>query len=402
MGTPTGGRLISDTGSRPVSDIAAEIAHPHGLLEIQYAYGPHLLPPPVTGPRGMWRWRDLLPLEDGPILYPLPVGGTPLLELPGLRRLTGLPGLYLKTETRSPTGSNKDRATALVLECALRRGATTVTAASTGNVAVSLATGAAASGVRAVIFVPADVGEGKLRLMRAAGATVFRVQGGYDAAFRLSRACAAAHGWLDRNTGANPITLEAKKTVALEIWEQLGMEVPAAIVVPVGDGTTISAIAKGFRELIACGVSTRVPRLLGVQAEGCQPLKCIWAGEEPPPYTGTIADGINVKHPINGVTAVRDVRDSGGAFLTVSDDAICAAISTLSQRGGVLAEPAAAAGFAALEPALREGFLHQDERIVVLITGSGMKTLHYLQPGGQEYLVEGEVREVEQALHLLD
>lgn len=402
MGTPTGATVITEEGSQPVSDLAAELKRPHGLLEFQYAYGPNLLPPPIVGPQGMWRWRELLPLEDGPILYPLSVGGTPLLELPGLRRLTGFPNLYLKTESRSPTGSNKDRATALVLEYALRSGAPTVTAASTGNVAVSLATGAAASGVRAVIFVPADVAEGKLRIMRAAGATVFRVEGGYETAFELSRACAAAHGWIDRNTGANPVTLEAKKTVALEIWEQLAGEVPDVVVVPVGDGTTLSAIAKGFRELIACGVSSRLPRLIGVQAEGCQPLKRIWAGEEPVTPTGTIADGIYVKHPVNGITAVRDIRDTGGAFVTVSDDAIRGAISTLSHRGGVLAEPAAAAGFAALEPALESGLLDADERIAILITGSGMKTLHYLEPGGAEFLVEGQVSEVEEALHLLD
>lgn len=399
MGTPIGATLITEDGIQPVKDVAAELACPQGLLELQYAYGPDLVPPPQSPAEGMWRWRDLLPLEDGPILYPLPVGGTPLLALPGLRRLTGLPSLWLKTETRSPTGSNKDRATALVLEYALRKGATTVTAASTGNVAVSLATGAASSGVRAVIFVPADVGEGKLRMMRATGATVFRVRGGYKDAFKLSRACAAAYGWLDRNTGANPVTLEAKKTVALEIWDQLGRDVPDVVVVPVGDGTTISAIAKGFRELIACGVSTRTPRLVGVQAEGCQPLKRIWAGEEPIPATGTIADGINVSHPINGITAVRDVRDSGGAFVVVSDDAIRAAISTLSHHGGVLAEPAAAASFAALEPALKSGLISPHESIAVLITGSGLKTLHYLEPGGAEYVVEGDVSEVERLLH---
>lgn len=399
MGTPIGALLITQDGVQPVANVASELECPHGLIEIQYAYGPDLVPPHDLPSEGMWRWRDLLPLGDGPIHYPLPVGDTPLLALPGLRRLTGLPSLWLKTESRSPTGSNKDRATALVLEYALRKGVATVTAASTGNVAVSLATGAAASGVRAVIFVPADVAEGKLRMMRAAGATVFRVRGGYKDAFKLSRACAAAYGWLDRNTGANPVTLEAKKTVALEVWEQLGRDVPDVVVVPVGDGTTLSAISKGFRELIACGVSTRIPRLLGVQAEGCQPLKRVWAGEKPIPAAGTIADGINVSHPINGITAVRDVRESRGAFVVVSDDAIRTAISTLSHDGGVLAEPAAAAAFAALQPALQSGLISADERIVVLITGSGMKTLHYLQPGGAEYLVEGAVSEVEKALH---
>jgi threonine synthase len=398
MGKPIGATLITGDGRRPIADIATVLMKPPGLVELEYAYSPKLVPQPLTGDRGMWRWRDLLPLDEGAILYPLPVGGTPLLELPGLRRLTGLSSLFLKTETRSPTGSNKDRATALVLEYALRKGINTVTAASTGNVAVSLATGAAASGLQAVIFVPAEVGEGKLRMMRAAGATVFRVRGGYETAFQLSRACAAAHGWMDRNTGANPVTLEAKKTVALEIWEQMGREVPDVVVVPVGDGTSLSAVAKGFRELVACGVAGRVPRLIGVQAEGCQPLKRLWAGEEPAPYCGTIADGINVKHPVNGITAVRDVRESGGAFVAVSDDAIRAAIGTLSHHGGILAEPAAAAGFAGLEPARAAGYIEETERIVVVITGSGMKTLHYLEPGGAEYEVEGDVAEVEAAL----
>ena len=162
---------------------------------------------------------------------------------------TGVADLWLKDETRSPTGSNKDRATALVLEDAMRRDITTVTAASTGNVAVSLAVGAAAAGIKAVIFVPAAVKEGKLRLMLLAGATVFRVKEGYEAAFELSRAAARAFGWLDRNTGTNPWTVEAKKTVAFEIWEQLDRACTGCRGVPVGDGTTLSAIAKGFREL---------------------------------------------------------------------------------------------------------------------------------------------------------
>jgi threonine synthase len=400
MGWPTGATLIGEDGETQDVNLRFAMLGKLGLVELHYDYSPTLLPAPAAPPEGMWRWRSLLPLEDGPILYPLPIGGTPLSALRGLQRAAGLPNLLLKTETRSPTGSNKDRATALVLEHALRRGADTVTAASTGNVAVSLATGAAACGIRAVIFVPANVGEGKLRLMRAAGADVFRVQGGYEAAFALSRRCAHIFGWADRNTGTNPMTLEAKKTVAFEIWEQMGRDVPDVMVIPVGDGTTLSAIAKGFRELMACGASTRIPRLIGVQAEGCQPLKREWAGEEPVEVTGTIADGIYVKKPANGVTAIRDVRDSCGAFVTVSDDDILKAISMLSRQGGVLAEPAAAAGFAALQPARREGWISPEERVVVLITGSGMKTLHYLDPGKNEHVVQGDISEVEQALHL--
>lgn len=400
MGTVVDAALVRWDGT--VSRLGAVplgIETREGLLELMYDYGPDLIPAPVPAYEGMWRWRELLPLAPGPIWYPLPIGGTPLLSSPGLRSWIGMPQLYLKDETRSPTGSNKDRATGLVLEHALREGATTVTAASTGNVAVSVAVGAAASGLKAVIFVPATVAEGKLLLMLVAGATVFKVKAGYKTAFKLSRHAAKMFGWHDRNTGANPLTLEAKKTVALEIWEQLGREVPDVMVVPVGDGTTLSGAAKGFRELMACGVADRMPRFVGVQAEGCQPLRRAWRGESCA-FGKTIADGIAVEHPANAPTAMRDVRETGGAFVAVSDDAILDAMRTLAARAGVVAEPAAAAGLAGLQVALAEGSVREDERVVLLITGSGMKTPQYLSKSGRTFTVEGDLAEVERALHL--
>lgn len=395
MGTVTGATLIAPDGSvRPLEYRQGAPFCAEGLVELSYRYGPDLIPPPSPPEEGMWRWRDLLPLEPGPIAYPLPVGGTPLLAPPGLRREMDMPNLFLKDETRSPTGSNKDRATALSLEQCLRHGIGTITAASTGNVAVSLSVGSAAAGVRAMIFVPATVGEGKLRLMLLAGATVFKVEEGYEAAFRLSREAARKFGWYDRNTGTNPLTLEAKKTVALEVWDQMGREMPDAMVIPVGDGTTLSAIAKGFRELIACGVADRMPRLIGVQAEGCQPLKCAWEGKAPVPTTGTIADGIYVNAPANALTAVRDVRESGGAYIAVSDPAIREAIGLLARLAGVIAEPAAAASTAALTFLLSEGIVGRDERVVVLVTGSGLKTPQFLEPAGRVYQVRGALDEI--------
>jgi len=177
VGIVVGANRIDDNGTSVALTDAVALNDPDiGLIELRYAYGPDLIPPEAPSSNGMWRYRDLLPIDSGPVRYPLAIGGTPLMASPGLRRESGLADLWLKDETRSPTGSNKDRATALVLEDALRRNITTITAASTGNVAVSLAVGAAAAGVRAVIFVPAHVKEGKLRLMLLAGATVFRVQ----------------------------------------------------------------------------------------------------------------------------------------------------------------------------------------------------------------------------------
>ena len=224
------------------------------------------MPADRPGSFTMWRYRDLLPLGDGPVRYPLPIGGTPLLAAPALRQMSGTPHLWIKDETRNPTASNKDRATALVIEDGLRRGVGTITTASTGNAAVATAFGAAAAGMRAVIFVSADCQAGKLALMTQAGARVFQVPEGYAAAVDLSRAAARAFGWLDRNTGANPLTIEAKKTVAFEVWEQLGRRIPDVMIVPVGDGPTLVALDKGFAELVSCGLATRRPRLIGVQA----------------------------------------------------------------------------------------------------------------------------------------
>lgn len=336
---------------------------------------------PEFGPDdGMWRYRAHLPIGDGPIRYPLAVGGTPLIAPPGLRDGVGMPGLWLKDETRGPTGSNKDRATALVVEQAMRSGAGTVSCASTGNVAVSLAVGAAAAGLRSVVFVPATVDPARLTLMLMAGASVVKVEAGYAAAFELSRAEAERSGWVDRNTGVNPATVEAKKTVAFEIWEQLGRRVPDVAVVPVGDGPTIHAIAKGFAELRASGATTDIPRLIGVQAAGCQPLKAAWERDEPlrPVEPRTIADGIAVGDPISAGEVLDDIRDSGGSFVAVGDAELRAAMDQLLQRAGVIAEPAGAAATAGLHLALATGLVAPDETCVVLVTGTGLKTPRFL------------------------
>lgn len=403
MGTVTSATLVRDDGTVEYLEDPnlADGRTDEGRIELHYDYGPSLLPPETPTNSGMWRYRDLLPLEDGKISYPLAIGDTPLVAPPRLRKLAGVPDLWLKDETRTPTGSNKDRATALILERAIRDGVRTVSCASTGNVAVSLAVGAAATGIEAVVFVPAEVNESKLRLMLLAGARVLKVEEGYEAAFDLSRRAARDFGWYDRNTGINPLTLEAKKTVALEIWEQLGRRVPDAIVLSVGDGPTLSAMVKGFRELMACGATDRLPRIVGVQAEGCQPLKRAWDTGEPvrPVRPETIADGIAVGAPVSAAMVLRDVQECGGAFVTVSDADILEAVRTLAAAGGVLAEPAGAAAFAALEPALKAGLVHPREQVVVHVTGTGLKTPQYLQPDQEASTIRASLEEVERAVN---
>lgn len=400
MGIVAAARLVDASGV--VHDWDPGVAAPDGQVEYLFEYAPRLLPEPahLVGGTGMWRYADLLPLDPGPIRFPLTVGGTPLLASPGLREVSGLDGLWLKDETRGPTGSNKDRATALVLETALRRGVRTVSCASTGNVASSLAVGAAACGLEAVVFVPSQVSDAKLALMLAAGATVVKVEEGYEAAFRLSREAVVSFGWLDRNTGVNPATIDAKKTAALEIWEQLGRRAPDAVLVPVGDGPTLCGMAKGFEELMACGACDRMPRMVGVQAEGCQPLKRAWqtGGSPAAVWPDTIADGIAVGAPVSAGAALRYVRRSGGGFVSVTDAAMLEAVKVMAGGGGMIAEPAGAAAFAGIGPALEAGLIVPSDTVVVHVTGTGLKTPQYLVPQGRAVEVRADLGEVERAL----
>ena len=397
MGFPVGANIVSADGTETyIDDPDAVLEHAqHGIAEYRYDYSPDLLPEP-TGDLSLWRYRNLLPLPDGPISYPLQIGGTPLHTVPALREMLGMPELWIKDETRTPTGSNKDRATALVLEHAIRDDRPIVSCASTGNVAASLAIGAASCGRKAVIFVPSTTSDTKLRLMRLAGATVLQVRQGYDAAFKLSRQAAREFGWYDRNTGYNPLTTEAKKTVALEIWEQLGRELPDVMVSPVGDGPTLAALAKGFRELVACGAADRVPRIIGVQAEGCQPLVTAWQSGRPiqPSEPDTLADGIAVEMPVSGPSVLRDVRESGGDFVAVPDNALLEAINTMAANAGLLAEPAGAAGFAGLLAAVEAGKIDRNERVAVLMTGTLFKNMGFGRAFTKPFEIDADLEQV--------
>ncbi|OLT14429.1 hypothetical protein BJF78_19485 [Pseudonocardia sp. CNS-139] len=295
--TPTGVEWTA-SGPRPVADLDAAFTHgtTEGIVEVRYDYRAELLDfgaGSAESATGLWRYAGLLPPFPGPVTYPLRVGGTALLRPAALARRIGLPNLLVKDETQGPSLSNKDRSTALVVEYARQTGAAAVAAASTGNVAASLAVGAAAVGIPAVIFVPSDVDPGKLMASATTGATIVLVEQGYQAAFALSRQMARRFGWLDRNTGVNPLTIEGKKTVAFEIWEQNGRRFPDTVVAPIGDGVTLYALAKGFAELAACGAPGRQPRIVGVQSSGCAPVASAWrdGGRIEPVQPDTVATG---------------------------------------------------------------------------------------------------------------
>jgi threonine synthase len=352
----------------------------------------------AASPEGsIWRYLPLLPVGDpglaGSALRA--VGWTPLLKPPGLGESLGLARLYLKDDGRNPTASFKDRASAVVVARAREIGAEVVITASTGNAGAALAGMAAAAKLPAVILAPRSAPQAKIAQLLIFGARVFLVEGTYDQAFDLSLQAAKVFGWYSRNTGYNPFTAEGKKTAAFEICEQLtGVETaagaaatsaptsaaawsaPEAVFVSVGDGNIISGLHKGFQDLRALGWIERLPRLYGVQSAGSAAVANAFlagAQEIQPVRAQTLADSISVDLPRDGERALRAVRETGGAYLIVEDAEILQAMATLGRQAAVFAEPAGAAGFAGLSAALRQGMLGPEERIVVLVTGSGLK-----------------------------
>lgn len=354
-----------------------------GVLDVLYDYegiAARFSPGhPARSPEaGMWRYRPLLPVEPQSAAPPLLVGDTPLYPAPRLAAGLGLRRLWVKDEGRNPTASLKDRASAMAVVKADEAGAALITTASTGNAAAALAGLCASAGRPCLIFVPASAPAAKLAQLLAYGATVLAVQGTYDQAVELCLAGAAAHGWYNRTTGFNPYMSEGKKTVAYEVCEQLGWQAPTAIFVSVGDGCIIGGVHKGLRDLLALGWIDRMPRLYGVQASGSNYLAEAWEkGEDPlakPPIAAhTVADSISAGLPRDRLKALAAVEETDGAFVTVSDEEILAAIPVLARGSGVFAEPAAAAAWAGLVRAAGYGLVGPDDRVVVLATGSGLK-----------------------------
>jgi len=337
--------------------------------------------------RSMWRWRDLLPIAPETIVPPLRVGGTPMFRSPRLEVDLGIGEAWLKDDGQNPTGSLKDRASALIVARALEAGIETVSTASTGNAAAALA-GIGASvqsgSIKTIIFVPASAPEAKIAQLLVYGATVVLVEGTYDQAFDLCKAICLEQGWYCRNTGMNPYTAEGKKTVAYEIAESLGWDVPDVVAVGVGDGNIIAGVHKGFYDLYQLGWIERIPRLMGVQALGSSPLVSAWeqglsATDMQPVEVDTIADSISAGLPRDRSRALRAVRQTNGAFIAVSDEEILAAIPALARLTGVFCEPSCAAVYAGVRRAVQLGLIRSDERVTLLLTGNGLKDIKRAQ-----------------------
>jgi threonine synthase len=355
-------------------------------------------------PRTHWRYSELLPLESTAIRHDWSVGFTPLIDSPRLARRLGIEQLLFKDDGRNPTGSFKDRASSVGVAHALQVGAKTVACASTGNAASSLAGHAALAGLPAFIFVPQTAPEPKLAQLRVFGATVFAVKASYDHAYDLCSKACQVFGWYNRNCAINPVLVEGKKTAGLEVAEQcrdLGI-VPDWVAVSIGDGCTIAGIWKGLRQMLELGVIDRVPRLLGVQAAEVHPLTYALEHDAlPPPSDGkTIADSIDVQVPRNWRKAAHALRDSHGELISASDEAILEAMR-LAGRHGIYAEPAAAAALAGVVAAIDAKIIAPHDRVVTMITGSGLKdTRSAIRAGGKPIPIEPSVDAVEDALNV--
>lgn len=352
-----------------------------GLLEVLYDFEKQaaLLAPEVlrkSALYGVARYAPVLPIHSVDSLPNLRVGGTPFYQAARLGKVLGLSNLWIKDDGQNPTGSLKDRASAVCVATARESGEKIITAASTGNAASSLSGMCASVGIRSIIFVPERAPKAKVAQLLMFGATVLSVRGTYDNAFDLSLRATKEFGWYNRNTGFNPYLLEGKKTAALEIWENCGYQAPDYVAVSVGDGCIIGGLGKGFKDLLRMGLIEKMPRLLAIQARGSSVLAKAFANGDKvvaEPDADTYADSISVGMPRAAALALRGVHESEGTFVVVEDSEIQEAQVLLARNAGVFAEPAGATAIAGIRKAAQERLIPAEAKVVALVTGNGLK-----------------------------
>ncbi len=350
-----------------------------GILDVVYDYGSiKISRDEIASSKdySLWRYRKMLPIADSTQIAPLQVGWTPLYRAGAVEKMHGLNHVYIKDDGRNPTASLKDRASAVGIAKAREAGATTICAASTGNAASSLAGFAASAGLKTVIFVPKRAPRAKVAQLLVYGAKTVIVDDSYDRAFELSVEITKKFGFYNRNCAYNPFLVEGKKTVAFEIWEQMGFSIPDRLYVSIGDGCITSGIYKGFYDLIQLGLADRMPRIIGVQAAGCNPVEvALKTGEFVAQQGNTIADSIAVGIPRNRLKAMRALKESNGDCISVTDDEIKSALLEMPRTTGVFGEPAGVTAFAGFKKHAMTKNIKADEKVVVLITGNGLKDI---------------------------
>ena len=332
-----------------------------------------------AGPRSIWRYSALLP-DPGEEPVDLGAGWTPLRRAHRLGEELGLAELWLKDDTRNPTGSFKDRVVSVALSSARRLGFSTAACASTGNLATSVAAHAAAIGWPSVTIIPSDLEKSKIAMTAIFGGTVLGVEGNYDDVNRLCVELVAEHeDWAFANVNLRPYYAEGSKTLAYEIIEQLGWRTPDQVVVPLASGSQFTKIAKGFKEFLELGlVSGEAPVLFGAQATGCSPIATAFAeGAEvvTPQRPHTIARSLAIGNPADGPYVLDELRARGGDCGSVSDEEILECIGLLARTEGIFAETAGGVTIASLRQMVRRGTIDPEKSTVAIISGHGLKTL---------------------------
>ena len=334
-------------------------------------------------PANLWRYAELLPVEWAPS-DGLAVGFSPLIPAPRLARRLGLERLWVKDDSRNPTLSFKDRVVTVAAARARDFGFHTLACASTGNLAASVAATAAALGLRAIVFVPADLEPAKIAQAAALGATVVRVDGTYDAVNWLClELTGELDGWAVVNVNLRPFYSEGSKTIAFEVAEQLGWRAPDAVVAPIASGSLYTKIARGFEELVEVGlIEPRAVRFVGGQAAGCGPVAAAFAAGateiEPVGTPRTIVRSLAIGSPADGVPSLELARRSGGSVEGVSDEAVISSVRDLAETEGILTETAGGVTVGALRQAIERGVIGADDEVVLIISGNGLKTLDVL------------------------
>ena len=333
----------------------------------------------TNGPNSIWRYGALLP-DPGAEPVDLGAGWTPLRRASRLADVLGVRELWLKDDTRNPTGSFKDRVVSVALSSARRLGFTTAACASTGNLATSVAAHAAFIGWPSVTIIPSDLEKAKIAMTAIFGGTVLGVEGNYDDVNRLCVELVAEHDdWAFVNVNLRPYYAEGSKTLAYEIAEQLGWRAPDQVVVPVASGSQLTKVAKGFREFIELGlIDGDAPVLFGAQATGCSPIATAFTeGAEfiTPQRPNTIARSLAIGNPADGPYVLDELRQRGGDCGSVSDDEVLECMGLLAQTEGIFAETAGGVTIASLRQMLQRGTIDPNKSIVAIISGHGLKTL---------------------------
>jgi threonine synthase len=360
-----------------------------------------------AGPQNIWRYADFLPLAGGPpgpsgrlaSRVGLPAGCTPLIRADRLARHLGLREVWVKNDTANPTHSFKDRVVSVAAARARELGFQTIACASTGNLANSVAAHGAALGLESYVFIPADLEEQKVLATGVYGTKLVAVEGNYDDVNRLCTELSAERKWAFVNINLRPYYAEGSKTLAFEIAEQLGWELPDRCVVPVASGSLFTKLAKGFAEWRELGLlEGELPQMNGAQAEGCSPVASAFAaGHEVcrPVRPSTIAKSLAIGNPADGPYALELARSTGGSVDAVSDEEIRAGVALLARTTGIFTETAGGVTTAVLAKLAERGDIDPAERVVLAITGDGLKTLDAVRDTFETYSIEPTVEAFE-------